>query len=37
MGHKFDKLVTSLRTAVDNDGTIDKELHHTMTYLMHLD
>ncbi|MFL6469249.1 MAG: hypothetical protein ACJ71H_00195 [Nitrososphaeraceae archaeon] len=22
---RFDKLVTSLRTAVDNDGTLDKE------------
>jgi hypothetical protein len=22
---KFDKLITSLRTAVDNDGTLDKE------------
>ena len=22
---KFDKLITSLRTAVDNDGTFDKE------------
>ena len=22
---KFDKLVTALRTAVDNDGTLDKE------------
>jgi hypothetical protein len=21
---KFDKLITSLRTAVDNDGTLDK-------------
>ena len=23
---KFDKLITSLRTAVDNDGTLDKEV-----------
>jgi hypothetical protein len=23
--YKFDKLITSLRTAVDNDGTLDKE------------
>jgi hypothetical protein len=23
---KFDKLITALRTAVDNDGTLDKEL-----------
>ena len=23
--HRFDKLITSLRTAVDNDGTLDKE------------
>ena len=23
--HKFDKLITSLRTAVDNDGVLDKE------------
>ena len=22
---KFDKLITTLRTAVDNDGTLDKE------------
>ena len=22
---KFDKLITALRTAVDNDGTLDKE------------
>jgi hypothetical protein len=22
---KFDKLITPLRTAVDNDGTVDKE------------
>jgi hypothetical protein len=22
---RFDKLITSLRTAVDNDGTLDKE------------
>ena len=22
---KFDKLITSLRTAVDNDGTLDKD------------
>src|SRR5215212_9161337 len=24
--NKFDKLITSLRTAVDNDGTLDKEV-----------
>jgi hypothetical protein len=23
--YKFDKLITALRTAVDNDGTLDKE------------
>jgi hypothetical protein len=23
---KFDKLITALRTAVDNDGTLDKEV-----------
>jgi hypothetical protein len=23
--HKFDKLITSIRTAVDNDGILDKE------------
>jgi hypothetical protein len=23
---RFDKLITALRTAVDNDGTLDKEL-----------
>ena len=25
MPDKFDKLITSLRTAVDNDGVLDKE------------
>jgi hypothetical protein len=34
---KFDKLITALRTAVDNDGVLDKEAHHIMTYLMLLD
>ena len=24
-GSEFDKLITALRTAVDNDGTLDKE------------
>jgi hypothetical protein len=33
---KFDKLITALRTAVDNDGTLDKKQHHTTIYLMHL-
>jgi hypothetical protein len=23
--HKFDKIITALRTAIDNDGTLDKE------------
>jgi hypothetical protein len=23
--NKFDKLITALRTAIDNDGTLDKE------------
>ena len=23
--YKFDKLITALRTAIDNDGTLDKE------------
>jgi hypothetical protein len=32
---KFDKLITALRTAVDNDGTL-KNQSNTMTYLMHL-
>jgi hypothetical protein len=31
--HKFDKLITALRTAVDNDGTLDKE---ATIYLMPL-
>jgi hypothetical protein len=34
---KFDKLITALRTAVDNDGTLDKSLHPIMIYLMLLD
>ena len=34
---KFDKLITALRTAVDNNGTLDKNLHLITTYLMHLD
>jgi hypothetical protein len=34
---KFDKLITSLRTAVDIDGTPTKNVLHTTTYLMHLD
>jgi hypothetical protein len=32
----FDKLITSLRTAVDNDGVLDKDPRRTMTYSMHL-
>jgi hypothetical protein len=31
---RFDKLITALRTAADNDGTLDKEQHPIMTYLM---
>jgi hypothetical protein len=31
----FDKLITALRTAVDNDGILDKE--STSKYLMLLD
>ena len=34
---KFDKLITALRTAVDNDGVLDKEAYHITRYLMHLD
>ena len=34
---KFDKLITALRTAVDNDGTLDKEATLITIYLMHLD
>jgi signal transduction histidine kinase len=34
---RFDKLITALRTAVDNDGVLNKEATSTMTYLMHLD
>ncbi|HEY5631130.1 MAG TPA: hypothetical protein VIR31_03300 [Nitrososphaeraceae archaeon] len=33
---RFDKLITALRTAVDNDGVLDKEPHYTMIYSMHL-
>jgi hypothetical protein len=32
---RFDKLITALRTAVDNDGILDKESTY-MTYLMPL-
>jgi hypothetical protein len=35
--YKFDELIIALRTAVDNDGILDKDLHHTMIYSMHLD
>lgn len=28
---RFDKLITALRTAVDNDGTLDKEATSYMT------
>jgi hypothetical protein len=31
---KFDKLITSLRTAVDVDGTLDKYPLRIMIYLM---
>jgi hypothetical protein len=34
---RFDKLITVLRTAVDNDGTLDKEATAIMIYLMLLD
>jgi hypothetical protein len=34
---RFDKLITSLRTAVDIDGTLDKESTCTMISLTHLD
>ena len=30
---RFDKLITALRTAVDNDGTLDKATYMTI-YLM---
>ena len=30
---KFDKLIASLRAAVENDGVLDKEIHHMMTCL----
>jgi hypothetical protein len=33
---RFDKLITALRTAIDNDETWVKKPHHIMTYLMHL-
>ena len=35
--HKLDKLITALRTAVDNDGMLDKDQHRIMTFLMPLD
>jgi len=31
---RFDKLITSLRTAVDIDGTLIKNLHPITIYLM---
>ena len=34
---KYNKLITALRTAVDNYELLIKKLLHTMTYLMHLD
>jgi hypothetical protein len=34
---RFDKLTTALRTAVDNDGILDKEYIHLTTYFMLLD
>jgi hypothetical protein len=34
---KFDKLIIALRTAVDNDGVLDKESTSYMIYSMHLD
>jgi hypothetical protein len=33
---RFDKLITAIRTAVGNDGTLDKNPLRTTTYLMHL-
>jgi hypothetical protein len=33
----FHKLVTSLSTAVDNEGSLDKQVHHIQIYLMHSD
>ena len=33
---EFDKLITALRTAVDNDRTLDKNPLLTTIYLMHL-
>jgi dihydrodipicolinate synthase/N-acetylneuraminate lyase len=33
---KFNKLITALRTAVDKDGTLDKEAT-SLIYLMHFD
>ena len=36
---RFDKLITALRTAVNNDGVLDKtkKPHHITIYLMLLD
>jgi hypothetical protein len=34
---KFDKLITALRTAIDNDGTLDKKYTSYNDILMHLD
>ena len=34
---RFDKLIIALRTAVDNDGTLDKESTSYNDMLMHLD
>jgi hypothetical protein len=34
---RFDKLITAIRTAVGNDGTLDKNPLRTTTYLMPLD
>ena len=33
--NRFDKLITALRTALDNDVYWIKKQHHIMIYLMH--
>jgi hypothetical protein len=35
--NRFDKLITSLRTVVDNDGILDKDSTSYNDILMHLD
>jgi hypothetical protein len=34
---KFDKLITALRTAVEQDGSLDKEATSYPDIMMHLD